>query len=84
MTKDQDDDDDDFGHDKRHSSWTFAPAGVRRDLSLTSECSDVSAQLNTEGTYTQGFCARVAGTGAHLCVCVCVPVYTCAFVRVLT
>ena len=78
MTKDQDDDDDDFGHDKRHSSWTFAPAGVRRDLSLTSECSDVSAQLNTEGTYTQGFFVRVVP--ALICLCVCVPVYTCACV----
>lgn len=43
------DDDNDYGHhgghrDKRSSSWTFSPAGVRREISVMSDCSDVSGQ----------------------------------------
>ncbi|KAL8604495.1 hypothetical protein ACOMHN_015779 [Nucella lapillus] len=48
--KDTDDDDFSSSHfvlgprDKRSSSWTFSPAGVRREISVLSDCSDVSGQ----------------------------------------
>ncbi|XP_076453758.1 uncharacterized protein LOC143288953 [Babylonia areolata] len=30
---------------QRSSSWTFSPAGVRREISVMSDCSDVSGQM---------------------------------------
>lgn len=46
--KDSEEDDcrDHGGHrDKRSSSWTFNPAGVRREISVMSDCSDGSGQI---------------------------------------